>query len=164
MRSFVVSQPSGLAASRGSHALCSVHSGLWSDNVGLGAPTDPWVDYKSVTWGLLDVSTSKIMIQRRYDGALVSRVVLDNACLGGVTYFKEIFTTWSTALSCTPADITVLASGTTGVALPDHQEGANLGLGGAGTNGFCWMGEDTDAGFGFQGHLIWKSAAPPTVA
>ena len=132
--------------------------GLWSDGNTTGSADEPWLDYKSTAWNAMDLRGSKVMVQRRYDGALASTVLLSNACLGQVSTFDQLFQTFDSTLACEPTDVTVLTSSAAGVAAANFAEGASQGLGGDGTNGLCWGGGDTDTNQ-FRGHFVWNQTA-----
>ena len=130
--------------------------GVWSDTTTLGSLSNPFAaDYKSPLWATYDITSATLMFERRYNNTVQGQSVLANTCLKGKTRFKDLFTTRDQTLACAPTSIRTVKSSSTGVASSSYAEGASSGLGGSGTNGFCWFGEDTEDNV-FRGHLHWN--------
>lgn len=142
----------------------STQYGAWSDDTLLGDPADPFKDHKSQAWLDLDVTAAAILFERRYDGVVRARTRIGNACLFGKTRFRDLFVMNDTTLCALAGNVVTLtpAVDATGLASAQYQEGVgDSGLGGTGTNGFCWNGGDNNANT-FRGHAGWNQAAYAT--
>ncbi len=134
----------------------ATETGYWADDNVLGSLENPFgLDYKSRAWSDLEVGGGELLWQRRYAGEVEGLAVLGNRCLESVAWLPEAFDTFDRSRVCEPEDIRVLFSSATGVYDATYAEGASAGLGGSGTNGFCWNGEDTESNV-FKGHLFWN--------
>jgi len=120
--------------------------GYWSDTNALGSADAPWLDFKPPAFWDLDVSSSEVLYQRRYDGVVRAKVILDNACLFGQSHFRDLFTTDDTSLFCAKSHLYLVQppADATGVASSDYAEGALYGMTGSSTAGWCWNGGDND--------------------
>lgn len=139
----------------------NTQNGYWSDNNTLGSASNPYQDFKSEAWIDLPVQNAQILYERRYNNTSRAKAILDNTCLFNKNTFKELFTTWDISLHCANSDITVIspATNSTGLSSASYQEGAGSdGLDGAGTNGWCWNGGDTQSNT-FQGHAGWNQSS-----
>jgi hypothetical protein len=137
--------------------------GLWSDSNLVGSVEALGQDYKSLAWINLDVSSSEVLLERRYGGLVQGQVVLGQACLKGVSRLRDLFGGESaapldTTLACPVSEIRALRGSATGLSSTTFVEGMLSGLGGPDTNGFCWNGGDT-VNNTFSGHLVWNQSA-----
>ncbi|MCB9740669.1 MAG: hypothetical protein H6747_15505 [Deltaproteobacteria bacterium] len=133
--------------------------GYWSDTKALGDVKAPFVDYKSPAWWTIDTSKAEVLFERRYDGKLKAQVKLDAACQKGKATFNALFTTWDTNIKCGTSAITVVTApaNAEGVSSDSYREGQSDGLGGKGTNGWCWNGGDSNSNT-FKGHAGWNQS------
>ena len=155
----------------GDRNMWNVRTKIWANEVPFGSADSPFSDHKSAAWYDLDLTGAEILFERRYDGDVMAQTVIGNPCLtdgttGSVaTYFNELFVDWNDFQTpCSTTNLTTLtaAADTTGLYTSDYMEGSgSAALGGAGTNGFCWNGADTNSNT-FSAHIGWNQSTYST--
>ena len=134
--------------------------GLWSDSNTVGNVNSPFQDFKSQSWIDLDVSSSEVLYERRYNEVRMAQAILGEACLHQQEHFQDLFLTWDLSLKCNITDIDVInpPSSAAGLVSSSYMEGSSNGLGGSNTNGWCWNGGDKQSNI-FYGHAGWNQSA-----
>lgn len=138
--------------------------GYWSDTQPLGVVTNAFeADFKSPAWWSLDVTNSEVLFERWYSGSVRAQMALSNDCVHGQDRFVDLFTSNDNGLRCGRGDVrTVMpAAGGTGLASGYREGVESSGLGGSGTNGFCWNGGDNNSNT-FRGHAGWNQSSYST--
>ncbi len=137
--------------------------GYWSDTNALGTVSNPFeADFKSPAWWSLDVTNSEVLFERWYSGSVKAQMALSNTCVHGQDRFVDLFTSNSNSLRCGLGNVrTVMAAPDSAGVNASYLEGVSSnGLGGAGTNGFCWNGGDNQSNT-FRGHAGWNQDVYP---
>ena len=133
--------------------------GLWGTSGVVGSINQLTLDYKSRAWNELDITGAEVIYQRLYDGQIKAQVKFASDCQGNKKFFRDIFSTWDTGISCGPGSVQALtiATDSAGLAGGTYIEGTDAVFG-PGSTGFCWNGGDSADNI-FRGRIISTYAA-----
>jgi hypothetical protein len=137
--------------------------GYWSDTNALGTVSNPFeTDFKSPAWWSLDVTNSEVLFERWHSGSVKAQMALANSCVHGQTHFVDLFTSNDNGLKCGIGSVRTVTAAPDSLGVnTNYREGvSSSGLGGSGTNGFCWNGGDNYSNT-FRGHAGWNQDAYP---